>query len=90
MPRTIVLDDVDLAQVILMKDKTTGKVLVQAAYRVKAGKELVKTVPDRILTFGTLGPVQAQQPDLLSAQELTAASAAWDAVVAALQRLELA
>ncbi len=90
MPRTVVLDGVDLAQVILMKDKGTGKVLVQAAYRVKAGSVVVRTVPDRILTFGAAGALQAQAPDLLSAQELTAASAAWDAIVAALQRLELA
>lgn len=89
MPRTIVLDGVDLAQVILMKDKATGKVLVQAAYRVKAGNELVKTTPDRSLTFLGSPSKDPQAGDLMSAQEQAAASAAWDAVQAALQRAEL-
>lgn len=88
MPRTIVLDAVEPLQVILTKD-ASGKVIVQAAYRVKAAAEVVKTVPDRSLTFAS-GPGQMKPAaDVLSAQELTAASAAWDAILAALQRLEL-
>lgn len=93
MAKTIVLDGVEPAQVILMKDGATGKVLVQATYRVKAGNEVVKTVLDRRLTFSA-GPAQTggqtqTVPDLMTSQEQSYASAAWDAVWAALQRLEL-
>lgn len=88
MPRTIVLDAVEPLQVILTKD-ASGKVIVQDAYRVKAAAEVVKTVPDRRLTFAS-GPGQMQPAaDVLSATEHAAALAAWDAVQAALQRLEL-
>jgi hypothetical protein len=83
------LDKVEPTQVILMKDPVTGKILVQAAYRVKAGNEVVKTVPGRSLVSSS-GPAQTQQSaDLLSSTEKAAATAAWDAVQAALQRLEL-
>lgn len=89
MPRTIVLDGLEVAQVILMRDKASGKVLVRATYQVKAGDEVVKTTPDRILTLPP-APAQARQPaDLMGAQEQAAATAIWNAVEAALRRLEL-
>ncbi len=91
MAKTITLDNVDLAQVILMKDPSSGKILVRATYHVKAGADVVKTTADRTLTFmAGPGMPDAKSPaDLMSAQEQAAASAAWDAVRAALQRLEL-
>lgn len=89
MAKTIVLDNVELTQVILMKDRSTGRVLVRATYQVKAGNEVVKTTPDRVLTFAP-PPGQTQQPaDLMNAQEVTAASAAWSAIQAAIERAEL-
>lgn len=89
MAKTVVLDGLELARVILMKDQATGKVLVQAAYRVKAGNEVMKSTPDRALTFAVLPDQKDPPADLLTTQEVAAATAAWDAVQAALQRVEL-
>ncbi len=56
---------------------------------MKAGTEVVKTVLDRRLTFAP-GPGETQAaPDLMSGTEQAAASAMWNAVQAAVQRLEL-
>lgn len=89
MAKTITIDGVEITQIVLMKDSTSGKVLVQATYRVKAGADVVKTVSYRgLVSAGTMS--QGPQPvDAMSSVEQTAASAIWDAVTAAVQRLEL-
>ncbi|MBI2906403.1 MAG: hypothetical protein HYX92_01970 [Chloroflexi bacterium] len=88
--RTISLDSVQPTQIIITKDPS-GKTLVQATYRVKAGTEVIKTVPDRFLASSAPAIPTAPHPaDLLSSSELAAATSAWDAVMTALERVELA
>ncbi len=90
MAKIITLDGIELAQLILMKDRTSGKIVAKATYQVKAGSEVVRTVPDKGLTFASVSPTQLQQAgDHMTAQEQEALSATWAAVEAALQRLEL-
>lgn len=88
MARTVTLDGVEPTQVIMMKDPVSGKIIVQATYRVKAGAEVVKTVPDRRLSFIPTATAQ-QSTDLLTSSELSAASSAWNAIQGAIARVEL-
>jgi len=83
--KTIIIDGVEITQIVLMKDSASGKVLVQTTYQVKAGADIVKTVPHRGLVSAA-GPAMGAQPvDAMTATEQAAAGAVW----AAVQRLEL-
>ncbi len=90
MARTISLDGVQPTQIIITKDPS-GKTIVHATYRVKAGAEVIRTVPDRFLAFPAPALATAPRPaDVLNSSELAAATNAWDAVKIALERVELA